>query len=133
MRPEFLVGISLGSLLVAAGLLILSVLAWARSRRAAGHGEKADAAEPERRIAELQKLLSEADTNIAALRARLEQAGTADRSGAAPQENPANVEIIRLGRGGLDVVEIAKRVNMPVGEVQLVLNLDRADKTRLRA
>ena len=77
----------------------------------------------EAREQRLRELLAEADERIAALR-RLE-AGPRS-AGAGPPGGQRTEEILRLCRQQLDPVEIARRVGMDVGEVELVLNLSRS-------
>jgi len=94
-------------------------------------------------IEELKRLLSETDAKIGHLRdearggGALASDGTPERSqGKPPQGEPAPPEapgdrttgasyeeIFRLKGQGLDPIEIARRVNMNVGEVELVLSL----------
>ncbi len=80
----------------------------------------------EQRIRRLQKLIADADGRIDELRrlaaAREDDAGLYQPDG--PDEQ-ARAEIIRLGRQGLEAVEIARRMDVAVGEVELVINLGR--------
>jgi len=92
------------------------------------------------RLIELRRVLAEVETTVAAAQEALELhdgPGPADTSSASePGEgdsdagppsptrpNPRRDEILRLRSQGLDAVEIARRVQMNVGEVELVLNL----------
>jgi hypothetical protein len=104
----------------------------------------------ERRMAELKRLLAEADAEIARAEANIARAnvrtgpkppagGSYEAVDAAPsisrngpaeplaardeRIDPRYEEILRLSGQGLDAIEIARRVEMNVGEVELVLNL----------
>lgn len=73
------------------------------------------------RIQYLTGLLAEADRAVE----RLTAAVAAARDRAAGGEDPRKAEILALAREGSDPGEIAGRLRLPVGEVQLVLGLAR--------
>jgi len=93
----------------------------------------------ERRLTELRHELAKADAFLkasgpAGSPAREPQeshdaTGVADSGGTAPPAadtsaaRPEDREILRLHAQGLDPIEIARRRQMPVGEVELILNL----------
>ena len=72
------------------------------------------------RLQALQQAMQQADEKLKRLES--EPAGGKYR----PVDDPAHSEILRLRRQGLDLVEIARRVEMDVGEVELVVNLSQA-------
>ena len=78
------------------------------------------------RIGRLQELLEQADQRLGRLEELCRQAAArpsaASGSAAAPI---ARSEILRLSGQGLQSVEIARALQMDVGEVELVLNLQR--------
>lgn len=82
---------------------------------------------PERMDA-LNNVCRDADERIAELR-RLTDSGEQDAQDAGCGENESP-EILRLSRQGLDPVEIARRMKMPVGEVELVLRLHESVEQR---
>ncbi len=132
MRMEYAVAISLA--LLAAAILLLFVLVYLKHRRIAstqdGPGRLADA-EIQTRMAEMRKLLADADRKIDRLRDLTAGSDeSAELAWSDSSGHPKGDEIIRLGRQGLDAVEIARRLHTPVGEVQLVLNLSHANKTK---
>ena len=71
------------------------------------------------RVAELQQLLNKAEQTIRELRAMKAPAASGP---------PMQTAILRLSRQGLDTVEIARRLMMNVGEVELILNLCRGSQ-----
>lgn len=92
------------------------------------------------RLDELKRLLAEADATIAELRSGLQRPKESDPSasphiaaqpGHSPQGaqqpaerlSPRDGEVVRLASRGLDTIEIARRMNMNIGEVELILNL----------
>jgi len=90
----------------------------------------------ERRSAVLERQLAAADARIAELRRLTETPGltrsVADESLAiSPSESGLDprgrrAEILRLVRQDVDPVEIARRLHIDVGEVELVVHLDRS-------
>jgi len=73
----------------------------------------------------LQKLdesIGIAEEKIAALNDQSRQVEGAYQ----PVEDPATNEILRMNRQGLDSIEIARRMDMDVGEVELIINLNLA-------
>ena len=94
----------------------------------------------ERRVSEVRKLLTEADSTMAKLESMVSKLqAVADMPeptiGSARHQPPPGgpqsagltrqrrSEILRLKSQGLDAVEIARRMQMNVGEVELVMNL----------
>lgn len=102
----------------------------------------------ELRLTELKRLLDDADARIADVKARKDEAVTdrgnyrpAREPGLSARENPVDrsvsgsektdsrhEEIVRLKGQNIDPVEIARRMEMNVGEVELILNLHRRRK-----
>ncbi|MCK4601342.1 MAG: hypothetical protein KAU28_02675 [Phycisphaerae bacterium] len=80
----------------------------------------------ESRLSRLQKLIDVADARTAAL-GRYDAQGPSQNQPPRPsQESPQrSVKILQLKNQGMDIVEIAKQLDMNVGEVELVLNLKR--------
>jgi uncharacterized membrane protein YccC len=77
------------------------------------------------RLDRLQALLAEADKKQEALRRQIEAAAQGDgASGGA--SNAASGQVLVLAAQGLDSVEIARRLKIDVGEVELMLNLHRS-------
>ncbi len=75
----------------------------------------------ETRIQYLTGLLAEADRTIE----RLTSAAAAARDRAVSGDDPRKAEILALAREGVEAVEIARRLDAPLGEVELVLGLAR--------
>ncbi len=73
------------------------------------------------RIQELQEAMGRAEKTLQ----RLGSEGISDYR---PIRDPAHGEILRLDGQGLDSLEIARRMEMDVGEVELVLNLNRSGR-----
>ncbi len=82
----------------------------------------------ETRLADLQKLLAAADERVTQLRALLEAPQPA--TPAIKIREGLNNEILRLHREGADSVEIARTMRMDVGEVELILSLQRTGRLR---
>ncbi|MFP4354596.1 MAG: DUF6115 domain-containing protein [Phycisphaerae bacterium] len=78
------------------------------------------------RIQQLQEAIGQADARLRQLRQSQEPPCRPDYQTVG---DPAHGEILRLDRQGLDAVEIARRMEMDIGEVELVLNLNR-DQSR---
>jgi len=76
------------------------------------------------RAERLRRLLAAADERIAELRRLSEEPHAAGV--AAPLADRRRSEILRLADEGVDPVGIARQVGMHVGEVELMLNLDRS-------
>ena len=74
------------------------------------------------RMKELRELICQADQAAARLRREMHACG----SYMPALSDPRHLKIQELHRQGLTAAEIARRVEMTVGEVELVLNLDRA-------
>lgn len=85
------------------------------------------------KLAQLQKLTHAVDARIARLEKLLGAAGPA--TAAIKINQAAATEAVRLNRMGLENVEIARRLNMDVGEVELILGLHVAaiDESQPRA
>ena len=74
------------------------------------------------RAAKLELLLKEADQKIAALSAAGQV--TCERPAAAPNiENPRHAEVYELVDQGLDARQIARQLDRPHGEIELILAL----------
>lgn len=147
MNPEHVPLVVAGAMFVAAGVLLAVVVVWHRRRlrrlatgtrtgQATGADEPAGTLDQAARriesrvdakIAELRRLLADADARIAQLRHLIPpQARPADS--ATPDASPLSrrqEEILRLHSQGMDAVRIARRMEMDIGEVHLVLNLHR--------
>jgi type II secretory pathway component PulM len=76
------------------------------------------------RLDRLEALLAAADGKGQELRRLLEAAKTGDDS--RPHPRGADDQVVALAAQGLDSVEIARRLRMDVGEVELMLNLHRS-------
>ncbi len=76
------------------------------------------------RLDRLQALLAEADKKQEALRRQVEAAQSSGSFSSAP--NGASGQVLVLAAQGLDSVDIARRLKMEVGEVELMLNLHRS-------
>ena len=75
------------------------------------------------RLDELRRLCAEADRKITRLR---EQAAARDAKAPPPAGGLRRAEILRLSNEGLSPLEIARRLEMDAGEVELTLNLTRS-------
>ncbi len=75
-------------------------------------------------VGQLRQLLAEVDQRIEELRQLSAQAVTASGLARSALERQ-QAEVLRLSRQGLDGVEIARRLELDVGEVELMLNLQR--------
>jgi hypothetical protein len=73
------------------------------------------------RMEKLTELICEADETIDRLQRRSNDAADPDRPQGA--HDPACRQVLALAGQGLDAIEIARRMEMDVGEVQLVLQL----------
>ena len=86
----------------------------------------------ESRLNEMRQALSEAAARIAELR----ELAACDTESVSPHKRPikigqaATMEILRLARSGADPVEIARTMKMDVGEVELVLSLNRSQRLK---
>jgi len=86
------------------------------------------------RLTKLSSVLAETDATIADLQAKLRllnggrHTDLPDKGPAGPDGRPSSRhgDVMRLHGQGLDTVEIARRMRMSVGEVELVLNLQPA-------
>ncbi|MFB3893191.1 MAG: hypothetical protein ACE15C_14335 [Phycisphaerae bacterium] len=87
------------------------------------------------KLDELRKALAEADVKIAEIRELVEREYRQD----SPQlrgkrtlkiGQALGAEVARLGRTGMDAVEIASRLKIDVGEVELFLSLDRSQRLK---
>jgi hypothetical protein len=75
-------------------------------------------------VGQLRRLLAEVDQRIEELRRLSAQAVTTSGLARSALERQ-QAEVFRLSRQGLDGVEIARRLELDVGEVELMLNLQR--------
>ena len=114
----------LGAILLIANRLIRRRLAAMEADAARRIAQAFQAAEQRltERHGELSRLLAEADRQIAAAP---RDAGTSE-SDAFPPVHPRSAEIGRLAAQGVATVEIARRLGIDVGEVELVVNLARS-------
>ena len=115
MSPEQLSAAIAAAIMVAVSALLLALVALRRSRNTDE--------QVRRRLVEFQRLLDQAENRIARLdgtrpRGPDDPAG-AGRSTAAHKAD----EIARLALQGLNAIEIARRMNVDVGEVELMINL----------
>lgn len=84
------------------------------------------------RFAKLERVLVEADRKIAELRALQRHGGAASPSAAGapaappPPPDPRHVAVFERAQGGASPLEIAREMGMNVGEVELVLSLERS-------
>lgn len=81
------------------------------------------------RYAKLEHVLAESEKTLSALRAALQQQSALPRSASSPTPPPADprhAEIFRLAQSGKTTLEIARELAMTVGEVELVLSLERS-------
>ena len=76
-----------------------------------------------RRLDELQQSLERAENRIAQLEAARRAGGDDPAGGGRPAAALKADEVSRLASQGLNAVEIARRMNMDVGEVELMINL----------
>lgn len=144
---------ALGPILIGVGLLaggvILGAWAWRRARAARGdatsppkgpaqrdeiEGVTRDveelaqrlAAELDRRADRIERLIAAADQRIAALdRPRTPLAPPASRTEPPHDAAPVQSLVFQLADEGLPIVEIARRVQHPTGQVELMLALRR--------
>ena len=80
----------------------------------------------ERTAEELRRLIEQADARIAELRRLLDEPHQPGRYRADRPADPRREEILRLSRQGLVPEEIARRLAMNVGEIELIINLQRS-------
>ena len=83
----------------------------------------------DRRLAQVAEQLSRADARIAEMNQQLRQEQEAARP-IIKLSQATGSEISRLGKEGLDAVEIARRMRMNVGEVELILNLQQSSRAK---
>ncbi len=81
-------------------------------------------------LMKLDQKLSEAEKVCQRLEKIREAAGDLPHTQFSIPQNPEYQEIIKLSRTGLDARAIAKRLQKPLGEVELILNLQRIIPTR---
>lgn len=135
---------SLAPLLMGVGGLLLGVvlLGWGW-RRAGGAARQAPAdpddsagvvrdareltlrlaSELDRRAASLEALIARADERLAALERAVR--ASPDLPPSEPSADPASRRVYDLADQGLPIVEIARRVDRPTGQVELILALRR--------
>ncbi len=129
MTPEQMVGLALGC--VAGGVVFLALLLLFSRRRNSDLQLDANLRDMEVRIEQLGGALRQAESTIRSLRETLEEASSSEMMlHNRPAANTERIgEIVRLSETGMDVLEIARRIDMPTGEVELVLNLHTRGKT----
>ena len=117
MSPEQLSAAAAAALMVAISAVLLALVALRRGRDS---DEKVH-----KRLTELQQQLDQAENRVA----RLERARDGLADDAVGEGRPAAAakadEIARLAGQGVEAVEIARRMNMDVGEVELMINLQK--------
>lgn len=134
MSPELLLTMAAGLLAAAAVIvLILHRILRKQCDEIARRAAQQDLPEVTRRLNDLTERI---ETQWVSWREQLERAaeGTAEAAGpsgdsglaARPPIESLSDAILRLDREGLDAIEIARRAGASVGEVELVLNLNRA-------
>ena len=115
MSPQQLSAAIAAAIMVAVSAVLLALVALRRSRRTDE--------QVRRRLVEFQRLLDQADNRIArpdgTRPSGPDDPAGAGRSTAADKAD----EIARLAVQGLDAIEIARRMNVDVGEVELMINL----------
>lgn len=152
MNGEELVTVGVCMMLVASGICCLGLLGIHRVRRGLlGREALADdiwtcadqvvtrledlehlvAVDSERRIAEIRTLLDQADDRITELRSP--DGGPGQSPPPSSEPSPRHSEVLRLAGRGLDTGEIARRLEMHAGEVDLVLGLHRCAETETDA
>lgn len=148
MRIEPLIGIAAGGLIACVSIALLILVLRknraarsARNRTVNGQDDPgADAAQLKQfarridgeladRIERMAALLREADGKIEELHRLISAAGGQGASALRRPDDETCVEIDRLARRGLDALEIARRTNLAVGEVELLLRLRQCRKT----
>ena len=77
------------------------------------------------RFAKLEHAILEADAILAALRAASDAPAAAAAESAAPTD-PKHVEVCRRAQQGQTELVIARDMGMPIGEVELILSLQRS-------
>lgn len=84
--------------------------------------------------AQLQETIRDADQRVFALRALVQAArsGESPAAASAPlsREEARKARIYELSEKGMTTLEIARQMEQPVGEVELILNLRRAETAR---
>ena len=78
------------------------------------------------RFAKLEHAIREADAKLAALRAATEAPTPVDPAGSDAPVDPKHAEVCRRARDGQIALQIAREMDMPVGEVELILSLQRS-------
>lgn len=142
MSPADLTAIAACLLVAAIILLLLSLVAWRNAAKTSGRGRHAEGrpdedikelmsqlerlarridAQTEAQVGELRRHLEEADRKLDLLR----RAAGEDRNGSTGVSRP-DTKVRELHLRGLSSVEIARRLRIDVGEVELVLNLQRS-------
>ncbi|MBI5763927.1 MAG: hypothetical protein HZA51_10425 [Planctomycetes bacterium] len=84
--------------------------------------------------AQLQESIRDADQRIFALRALVQAARSGEPTVMSPpplsREESRKARIYELSEKGMTTLEIARQMEQPVGEVELILNLRRAEAAR---
>ncbi|MCL4742852.1 MAG: hypothetical protein KJZ54_11705 [Phycisphaerales bacterium] len=83
------------------------------------------AAQLEARAARLERLIRDADERLVRLEATDAAPRTPQRSPAAPLADPLHTRVYELADRGLPTVEIAREIDRPTGQVELILALRR--------
>ncbi|MCW5776890.1 MAG: hypothetical protein KIS87_10665 [Phycisphaeraceae bacterium] len=83
------------------------------------------AAQLEARAAKLEKLLRDADERLARLEAADPTPPDGRRATALPTTDPLHARVYELADRGLPCVEIAREIDRPTGQVELILALRR--------
>ena len=78
-----------------------------------------------RRLSELRELLARIDGKLDQLRRLADRPAAGDGADAPAPRESKRQEALRLAERGADPVEIARRLDMDVGEVQLLINIKR--------
>ena len=78
---------------------------------------------------QLRPLLEEAQEKIAQLQRRMDESDTREGFFPPPLQRQQD-EIVRLSQSGMDALDIARRLELTVGEVELMLNLQKSQKVQ---
>ena len=79
------------------------------------------------RFAKLEHVLAEADEKLAALESAMDRSATAEANQpASPPADPRHAEVCLRDGQGAPAVQIAHEMGMTVGEVELILSLERS-------
>jgi len=78
------------------------------------------------RFAKLEHAIREADAKLAALRAAADAPTTANSAESAAPVDARHAEVCRRTQDGQIALQIAREMDMPIGEVELILSLQRS-------